>query len=110
MPVFVLMNMANLYFQPSEVIQQIESEGVLSTVFLAGKLFSLFFSVFMASGIAFLIRRVKTPWTFRLMAGISVILALAESIVHSYPLWYSVASAVCCILAVILSSKFVYKF
>lgn len=111
MPVYVLMNMANLYFQPDEVLRQIEAGLVhYTTVMLVGKILALFFSVFVAAGIAFLIRKVKTPWTFRIMAGSTIILSLVESFAHQLPFWYIAVAILSCVLATAVSRKFVYKF
>ena len=111
MPVYVLMNMANLYFQPDEVLRQIEASiAQYSTVFLAGKILALFFSVFVAAGIAFLIRKVKTPWTFRIMAGSTIVLSLVESFTHQFPFWYIAVAILSCVLATAVSREFVYKF
>jgi len=111
MPVYVLMNMANLHFQPDDVLKQMElNTAHYATVFLVGKILALFFSVFMAAGIAFLIRNVKTPWTFRIMAVSTIVLSLIESFAHHFPFWYITAAIICCLLATYTSRKFVYKF
>jgi len=111
MPVYVLMNMANLNFQPEDVLKQMEAGTAhFTTVFLVGKILALFFSVFMAAGIAFLIRNVKTPWTYRIMAGSTIILSLIESFAHQFPFWYIAVAIVSCVLATAVSRKFVYKF
>lgn len=111
MPVYVLMNMVNLYFQPDDVLKQMEATTAhYTTVFLIGKILAIFFSVFVAAGIAFLIRNVKTPWTFRIMAGSTIILSLIESFAHHFPFWYIAAAILSCVLATAVSGKFVYKF
>lgn len=84
--------------------------GNLTTVFLIGKLISLFISVFVAAGIAFMIRSVQTPWTFRILCGVTILLSIGESIANNYSILYSLAAIISCLLAVVLSKKFIYKF
>lgn len=111
MPIYVFMNMVNIHFQPDEVLYQIESVGnSFDPVFLTGRLLSLFAAVFVAAGISFVIRASKTPWTFRIMAGLTSILAVFESFMQSYPFWYAILAVICCLISVTLSKAFVYKF
>jgi hypothetical protein len=111
MPVYVLMNMVNFYFQPEEVLGQLEAgNGNFELVFLIGKLISLFAAVFVVAGISFLMSDRHTPWPLRIVAIITTALSVTETLVYGYPLWFSIFTILCCIAATGASRSFILKF
>lgn len=111
MPVYVLMNMANIYFQPEEILRKINADaGNFTFLFLAGKLISLFFSVFVAAAVTVLTSNRQTLRPLIIIAIFTAVLSVIEALTNNYPIWFSVLAILCCIVSTVTSNHFIHKF
>lgn len=103
--------MVNLYFQPDEVLTQINDvSGDFTSLFLIGKLLSLFISVFITAGITFLISNRQTPWPLIIVVFLTSVLSVTEALIYGYPFWFGALAILCCAASAPLSKSFVRKF